>query len=235
MMNGESRMSNGEFRQQDIQCRALYSLFAIRYCLGAVLVIMTIFTPGCRAPQTPEPQKNYFYINPIKKPNSVGRVVLVELQNESSYPQISMDIAEALFQAMQKKQVFGLTVIAQNEPSWRSLQFREESTLDLNQMVTIRDTLQCDGLLVGTISEFRPYPHMAIGLRLKLLDLADGQLLWALEQIWDSTDKMTHDRIANYFKSVKGSGLAPLHEQLTTVSPLEFIKFVSYEVAETIG
>jgi hypothetical protein len=200
-----------------------------------VLLTLTTFMSGCNTPKAPEPKKNYFYLNPVKKPNTVGRVVLVELQNKSSYPQISMDIAEALFQALQKKQIFGLTVIGKNEPTWRNLQFNENSTRDLERMLTVRDTLQCDGLLLGTISEFRPYPHMAIGLRLKLLDLADGQLLWALEHVWDSTDKMTHERIANYFKDVKGSGLAPLHEQLTTVSPLEFIKFVSYEVAETIG
>jgi len=227
-------MSYGEFRVQNVKCRALCSKFDIRRCFNLVLCTLTIFMFGCHAPQTPEPERNYFYINPNKKPDSVGRVVLVELQNESSYPQISADIAEALFQALQKKQVFGLTVIGKNEPAWRSLQLEEGSTFDLNQMLTIRDTLQCDGLLVGTISEFRPYPHMAIGLRLKLLDLSDGQLLWALEQVWDSTDKMTHERITNYFKSIKGSGLTPMHEQLATVSPLEFIKFVSYEVAETL-
>ena len=227
-------MNYGEFRVQNVKYRALCSKFDVRHCLGMVLFIWTIFTFGCNTSQTPEPEKNYFYLNPIKKTDSVGRVVLVELKNESSYPQISADIAEALFQALQKKQVFGLTVIGKNEPSWRSLQLEEDSTFNLNQMLAIRETLQCDGLLLGTISEFRPYPHMAIGLRLKLLDLADGQLLWGLEQVWDSTDKMTHERISKYFKSVKGSGLTPMHEQLATVSPLEFIKFVSYEVAETI-
>lgn len=228
-------MSYREYRKQNVKYQTLCSTFYIRYFLSTVLFFIAFFTSGCKTPPPPEPVKNYFYINPIKKPNSIGRVVLVELQNESNYPQVSMDIAEALYQAVQKKQVFGLSVIAKNESSWRSLQFEEGSTLNVNQMLTIRDTLQCDGLLLGTISEFRPYPHMAIGLRLKLLDLSDGQLLWALEQVWDSTDKMVHERIAHYFKSIKGSGLAPLHEQLTTVSPIEFIKFVSYEVAETIG
>ncbi|MHC4605278.1 MAG: hypothetical protein ACYS6W_18330, partial [Planctomycetota bacterium] len=76
--------------------------------------------------------------------------------------------------------------------------------------------------------------HMAVGLRLKLLDLRDGQLLWALEQVWDSADITTEKRIKEYFKSEKRQGFAPLHEQLATVSPLEFIKFVSFEVAGTL-
>ncbi|MEK7995484.1 MAG: hypothetical protein AAB403_16915, partial [Planctomycetota bacterium] len=87
---------------------------------------------------------------------------------------------------------------------------------------------------LGTITEFRPYPHMGVGLRLKLLDLRDGQLLWALEQVWDSADKSTEKRIKDYYKSEKRPAFAPLHEQLAMVSPLEFIKFVSFEVAETL-
>jgi len=74
---------------------------------------------------------------------------------------------------------------------------------------------------------------MAIGLRLKLLNLRDGQLVWALEQIWDSDDKTIEKRIKKYFKSEKRSDFAPLHETLAAVSPIEFIKFISYEVAET--
>ncbi|MFC1633486.1 hypothetical protein ACFL5Z_01480 [Planctomycetota bacterium] len=201
---------------------------------GTILFFLTVFTIGCEIPQNPAQTQNYYYLNPNKKLSSIGRVVIVELNNESSYTQISTDVTETLFQSLQKKQVFGLTVVRKNDPSWRSLRLEKDSTLDLNQILTIQETLKCDGLLLGTITEFRPYPHMAIGLRLKLLDLQDGELIWALEQVWDSSDKTTEKRIKDYFKSRKGSGLTPLHEQLAIVSPLEFIKFVSYEVSETL-
>jgi hypothetical protein len=75
---------------------------------------------------------------------------------------------------------------------------------------------------------------MAVGLRLKLLDMRDGQLLWALEQVWDSSDKTTKARTRNYYKAEKGTGFEPLNEQMATVSPIEYLKFVSYEVAETL-
>ncbi|MHC4226511.1 MAG: hypothetical protein ACYSW0_03710 [Planctomycetota bacterium] len=160
--------------------------------------------------------------------------VLLSGCRTQSYPQMSADITGSLFRALQKKQVFGLTVVRRDNPSWRSLQLNGEPTYTLDQLSAIHEKLKCDGILVGTITEFRPYPHMAVGLRLKLLDLRDGQLLWALEQIWDSADKTVEKRTKNYFESEKREGFAPLREQLTAVSPLEFIKFVSYEVAETL-
>jgi len=201
---------------------------------GMILLLLAVLLSGCRTQTVPSaPAANYYYRNPDKKFIAIGRVAIVELQNDSSYPQISGDITESLYQALQKKQVFGLTLTRQDDPAWRSLQLQPDSNYTLEQLLTIRDALNCDGVLIGTVTEYRPYPHMTVGLRLKLLDLRDGQLVWALEQIWDSADKATEKRIKNYFKSVKRDDFAPLNERLAAVSPLEFIKFVSYEVSET--
>jgi hypothetical protein len=207
---------------------------ASRKSWGTILLLLTALLSGCHTHSASIPVLDYYYLNPNKKLTDVGRVAIIELDNDSSYPQISTDITGSLYQALQKRQVFGLTVVHQNDPSWRSLQLERDSTYTLEQIMAIREALKCDGILLGTVTEFRPYPHMEVGLRLKLLDLRDGQLLWALEQIWDSADKTTEKRIKNYFKSEKRTGFAPLHEELAAVSPLEFIKFVNYEVAGTL-
>ena len=200
---------------------------------GVILLLLVVILSGCRTHSASVPVLDYYYLNPNNNLNTIGRVAIVELDNDSSYPEISTDITSSLYQALQKRQVFGLTVIHQHDPSWRSLQLDRDSTYNLEKLSAIREALRCDGVLLGTVTEYRPYPHMAVGLRMKLLDLRDGQLQWALEQVWDSADKKTEKRIKSYFKSEKRSGFAPLHEKLAAVSPLEFIKFVSYEVAET--
>lgn len=164
----------------------------------------------------------------------MSRIALVELNNDSSYPQISVDITESLFQALQKRQIFGLTIVRQNDPAWRSLQVNLNSTYDLGQLVAIHNTLKCNAVLTGTITEFRPHPHMIIGLRLKLVDLRDGQLIWAVEQIWDTADKTIESRMKKYFQTQIRAGYASLQEQLITISSLNFIKFITYEVAATM-
>jgi len=211
-----------------------YSLHTSRKSWGVILLLLATLLSGCRTQSTSSaPAANHYYRNPDKKFITIGRAAIVELHNDSSYPQISADITESLYQALQKRQVFGLTLIRQDDPSWRSLQLEQDSTYTFEQLLAIRDALKCDGVLIGTVTEYRPYPHMAVGLRLKLLDLRDGQLVWALEQVWDSSDKATEKRIKDYFKSEKRADYAPLHDKLAAVSPLEFIKFVSYEVAGT--
>ncbi|NQT04028.1 MAG: hypothetical protein HQ580_18525 [Planctomycetes bacterium] len=201
----------------------------------AILLLPMVLLSGCVTYyRTSASEADYYYLNPDKSLSTIGRAVIVELDNNSSYPKISNDVTQKLYQALQKKQIFGLTVVRQSDSLWRSLQLDLNSEYTLDQIIKIRQTLKCNAVLIGTVTEFRPYPHMIIGLRLKLLDLRDGQLLWALEQVWDSADKTTEYRIKEYFRSQKRSGYAPLKEQLTSVSSLEFIKYISYEVAETL-
>jgi hypothetical protein len=200
-----------------------------------LLVLLPTLLSGCQVYTTAVPEPDYYYLNRNKKLSEIGRVAIVELDNNSSYPEISDDVTEALFQSLQKKQVFGLTFVHQSDSAWRSLQMSPEATHSFDQLLTMRETLKCDAVLTGTITEYRPYPHMVIGLRLRLVDLTDGQLAWALEQIWDTADKTTEYRIRHYFRRQVRSGFAPLHEELVAVSSLRFVKFVAYEVAETVS
>ncbi len=220
------------------------SIYASRF---TILLLLPVLLSACQFQRVSEPLQDYYYLNQDKDLSTVGRTALVELDNKSNYPQISPDVTEVLFQALQKRQPFGLAVVHRDNPAWRSLQldinwsYQTQNnalavppTYTLDQLAAIRKTLKCDAVLVGTISQFRPHPHMAIGLHLKLVDLRDGKLLWALEQVWDNSDKTTEYRIKDYFQYQKRSGYAPLREQLVSLSTLEFIKFVAYEVAETI-
>ena len=159
-----------------------------------IFLLLPVLLSSCAAPK---PTANYYYLNPNRDLSAIGRTALVEFANDSAYPQISGDISQALFKALQKKQVFGLTFIRQNDLAWRKLQLDMSSAYTLEQLSAMRKTLNCDAVLIGTVTEYEPYPHLTIGLRLKLMDLADGQLLWALEQIWDATDKTTQDRVKN--------------------------------------
>ena len=108
------------------------------HCLwGMMLIVLAVIASGCDTPQNPVPPKNYYYLNPNKKLSSIGRVVIVELENESNYMHISTDSTELLFQALQKKQVFGLKIVHRHDPSWRNLRLEEDTTFDLNQILKV--------------------------------------------------------------------------------------------------
>ena len=198
------------------------------------ILFIIIFLPGCSIDKTQTQASRYYYLNPNNQNINIARVAIVELGNDSEYPQIAAEMTKALFESLQKKQLFGLTIVRERDDLWRSLQLDSDTTYSFKQMNSIREMINCDGVLVGTITEFKPYPHMTIGLRLKLTDLKGGQLIWAIEQVWNSSDKYTQKKVKKYLEKEKDSSQISLNKRLATISPLEFIKYISYEIAETL-
>ena len=198
-----------------------------------ILLFATLFS-GCGSPNSNVKDTDYYYLNPLKDLSKVGRVALVQLENNSEHYSISETITSELHKALQKKQVFGLSLIYPKSPEWTMLDIDIQPTYNLKQIAAIRSSLKADALLTGTITEYKPFPHAVIGLRLRLIDLTDGQLIWALEQIWDSTDKTTQSRIENYLKEKNLTTDRSMEKQLVNTSPLKFTKFVTYEVSRTI-
>ena len=167
-----------------------------------------------------------------KNLSAIKSVCLVELQNKTSYPQISEDVTESLHQSLQKKQWFNLSLLKQTDTAWKALEVRPDSAYTLEQLMTAHKLLGTDALLIGTVTSYSPYPRMAMGLQLKLVDLRTGQVVWAIQQIWDAADKATQERIKKYFNQQLRSDFSPIGEQLATLSPINFVKFITYEVTE---
>ncbi len=210
---------------------ALCPLSCVLRHLSSVLLLL--LACGCASDKESRPTPGSYYLSPYKDLHRIGRVALVEMTGASDDPQIAGAITEALFLEAQKKQVFGVTMVHRNAPAWQELQENLDSSQTLRQLAAAREALNCNGLLVGTLTKYRPYPHMVIGLRLKLLDLTDGQLLWGMEEVWDSSDRSIQKRIKAYLKEDRKTGHSPLREELVIVSPLNFCKFVAYEAAGT--
>lgn len=198
------------------------------------ILLLSVLVPGCMIGNNNAPGTDHYYLTPQNNLSTVGKIAIVELYNHSHYPQIAVDTTEALFPALQKKQISSLTVVRQDDSAWRSLGLDSDGPYTITQLAAINEALRCDAVLVGTVTQYQPYPHMILGLRLKLVDLRSGQLIWALEQIWDTADQTTEDRIREYFRRQMRSGYGPLREELVSISTIKFIRFVAYEVSETL-
>jgi hypothetical protein len=206
----------------DFQFRKLKTLAALCFILPLAITLS-----GCsgNSSSSSEVSKNLA---------AIKSVCLVELQNKTIYPQISGDITESLHQSLQKKQRFTLSLLKQSDAAWATLDVKPDSAYTLEQLMSARKLLGADALLMGTVTSYSPYPRMAMGLQLKLVDLRTGQAVWAIEQIWDTADKATQERIKKYFNKQLRSDFSTIGEQLATLSPINFVKFITYEVIETM-
>ncbi|MHC4326447.1 MAG: hypothetical protein ACYSUX_19440 [Planctomycetota bacterium] len=196
------------------------------------LLLFPVITGCVYVQPTLEPVGNY-YLNPQADFSSVGKVVILEFENKSTHPAISGRLAETLAQSLQKTGVFNVGTLYQHDPAWQYLELEPGRGYDLAKLAAMRRQLKADAVLFGSVMHYQSYPRLSVGLKLKLVDLRDGKLLWAMDQFWDTTDKTIEKRIKRFFANQMRSGYDPMQWQLAITSPAMFNKFVVYEVAKT--
>ncbi len=215
----------------------------INRCL-LVITLSAVFIAGCRrAVDIAGSDPDYYYLNKNRNLENVGRVAFIEFENKTDFPDIHTTVADSLLAQIQNKHLFGVDYIAGDDVRWKNLSLQADQNFTLEQIVQIRKSLGTNAILSGAITMYQPYPHMKLGIRIKLIDLDENRLLWAVENVWDSSDKKTQARIADYFSRQHNPSYAPwyqkmtgenIHQRLVSVSPKQYAEFIAFEICRTL-
>ena len=200
------------------------------------LIFMFCFVlAGCRSagPVAQSPQ-GHFFLNQSADFTTVGKIAVLELDNRTTRADLSEVLTEGLADNLGKKHLFSVQSVFRGEPAWQSLDLEQIGDNSLQELARLRQGLEVDAVVLGTITRYRTYPHLMLGLHLKMVDIRDGQLLWAIEDVWDSTDKNTELRMKDFFEKQMRTGYEPMDWQLLIASPKAFNKFVLFEVTQTL-
>ena len=165
---------------------------------------------------------------------SIGRVAILEMENLSTNQNLSKELTTALSEEIRKKQIFGLETLYFKDPKWESLMLSVDSDVSPKQLEDIQKKLGVDAVMYGRIEHYRPYPRNSIGIKLKLVDCATGQLLWAIDQVWDSTDTIIEERAKFFFSTQMRSDYGPMDWKMVMLSPRIYNKFITNEISQTL-
>ena len=204
-----------------------------RYCLLALVIVLNT---GCsKFIITPvEKPQGHFYLDAKVPISSVNRVALLELDNQSSERELPELLAQSLADEIGKKHLFSIRSIERSDPAWNTLNLEDIETYSYEDLDLIRQDLNIDAIIFGTIERYGSFPRKMMAMKIKMVDVRTGQLIWAVEQVWDSTDKQVELRMKRYYKKELRTGYEPLNWEVLNTSPRAFNKFVSYEVADTL-
>jgi len=202
--------------------------------IAVMLAALATLAAGCHKPEATRSPAVAHYIDSEALQTGSRRVLFVPLANETSYPSASAGMTSALFESVQGRRLFQLTAEVPSMGPDGNPPGDNSHMLSLKDLAHIRRQTNCDAVLLGAVTCFSPYPSLRIGLYLRLVGLRDSRVLWAVDQVWDSSDKATQKRIARYFHDQRGEAYDPIQWHLATVSPAALQQFVAYEVAQTL-
>lgn len=199
-----------------------------------LLAALVVVACGCETMTIYPPTQWNFYRGPNGDVYRIKRVCFVQLAENTGYPDIARRMTQSLKQALQERGMFHVDVVRADHPDLRDLDLTKREPYTIRELAQMRQDLHCDAILFGQITHFQPYPSQQVGLYLRLIDLRDGQLVWAIDDVWDTTQRETVARIRRYFFLNMRSDYEPVGDELAVMSTEAFQKFVSVEVTDTL-
>ena len=199
-----------------------------------LLVALVLAVPaGCTRREVPRASIGY-HLSSAEDVFRIQNVVFVELGNEGCSRDIARQMTDSVRLALQRRNLFLIRAVYRSNPIFEKLALPDRQPLSMAQIQSLRQSLKCDAVIFGSVSHFRPSPNMQIGLYVNLVDLRQGRLIWGVDHIWDSSDKLIEGRIEEFFRKEMRSGYEPANWRLGLLSPRMFGKFVAHETAATL-
>lgn len=206
----------------------------MRLLTSIIPAALALMLTGCGPPAPPSPPKIGYYVATPEDVAKIHQVAVLPLVSGRECEDIARDMTETLVQGLQTRRLFQLDMVKPDEAVAKMIDLGRREPLTLAELSAIRKELRCDAILIGSLLTFEPYPRMKMALRLRLLDLKRGKLLWGVDHVWDTTDQSLEDRMEDYFDDRVAEGFQPMNREVVKLSPREFEKFVAYEVARTL-
>ncbi|MCH6255873.1 hypothetical protein MLD52_04895 [Puniceicoccaceae bacterium K14] len=218
---------------------------------AAVIVgaLATLVLSGCYTPKNPDamhtkgllgrktPMREVTNVHVTQLPKHLRRVAILPF-HPGNYEHIDFSVMERNFMMeLGKRNLFEIVEVEADE---MMAEFEEESfssieSLPAELLSKLHQIYAIDGILLTDISYYRPYQPVGIGVRLKLLDGRTGEIVWAVDEIFDSSSPTVENSVKTYYLS-ESLIQYPLNATDTVIqSPARFSKYVAHSVFNTIS
>lgn len=133
------------------------------------------------------------FISSFQLPEDVKRVVMLPPASDVFNGPLS-DACQMLGPVLQAELIKAgrFEVVAAEPETLRNctgrLSWTGEEALPTNFFDSLKQFYGCDAVLFCHLTVFRSSPPLAIGWRLKLVDIKTGKIIWAVDQIYDANN-----------------------------------------------
>lgn len=208
---------------------------------GSLLLLLA----GCVLPRptshvlTPAYRAQNVFLWSQALPGNMRRVALLPMGCDSSAPEMA-DARDALqpivgTELAKLRRFETVTVNAETlERQTGQKYWGCEEALPHNLLAWLRDAYGCDAVLFSRLTAFRGYAPLAVGWRMRLVDLATGTTLWAGDEVFDASQPAVQAGARRYqLAGRQACGPAP-DEWIIENSPRRFGQYAAAQLLGTL-
>lgn len=177
---------------------------------------------------------NYSAPGPI--PASVHRTAVLPLYSSTWAPNDLAPLENALLAELAKVERFEVSPVTRStlHASFGQEAFLSSTALPADLLPRLADNLAVDAVLLLDLTHYSPYQPLAIGIRAKLVAVADGRVLWSFDSIFDSANPGVA-KAARQYHAADSRPAYPLESSAGILqSPSRFAKYVAHAMFETL-
>ncbi len=193
---------------------------------SALLLLLAGLLSGCSFLRSPPPR-------PPKADVLYRRIAVIEFYDHTGYG--SHGYAEALSRAVAEKLsewTVSTDVVFVPAESLNSTDDPFVSgSMPLSALVQCRRQWRAEVAVVGALQQVRPYRQPAAHVALKVLDTAEGTLLYEQSEGWDAADSAVRAQIDDYCTIYRRETDCRFGPELFLNSPRYFLRFVADRIA----
>lgn len=139
------------------------------------------------------------------------------------------EIDEQFLTKLTATQLFEVVMISREDLARRFGQrsFSSASVLSDSLFKYIRDVSDADAVVFFDISTYHPFQPLKVGLRGKMISLADQKIIWAVDQLYDAGVKKTRNDAVKYEKKYLSQYDSSSHHDSILMSPSRFMAYAA--------
>lgn len=200
----------------------------------SLLAVLALAFAGCQLERPLTTKAINSYLAEPKDLANVRRIMVLPFAKEAGVQADCESVRDAFVAELQKMRRFEVVPLPSEAREDEVLNTSiHRGRLSTEAMVRICDRYALDGLLVGSITAWRPYSPPHLGLRTQLISVHSGATIWAVDAIYDSSDRTTISDLRHYASRVQEAD-GSLHDwEMNLLSPAKFTTYVAHRFVGT--
>jgi len=203
--------------------------------LPSVLCALALGALGaCSMPRPPEQRVIDSYLADPRDLANVRRVMVLPFAEEPGVDTDCTQMRDIYVAELQKLRRFDIVPLPGSALEVDELNRSvRHGRLSTDAVVRLCDRYHLDGVLVGTVTSFRAYTPPILGMRTQLVSVHSGAIVWAVDAIYDSSDRSTINDLRHFHEHVQNND-GNLHGyELDLIAPSKFCAYVAHRFVGT--
>lgn len=206
----------------------------MRRVLTASLAATSLLLSGCQVARPSKPKIINSYLAERADLANVRRIMVLPFHAEAGITVDQAQVRDAFVGELQKLRRFEVVPLTEDAREDDMLNASlARGRISTEAMVRLCDRYSLDGLFVGSVTAWRPYSPPNLGLRTQLISVHSGASIWAVDTIYDSSDRTTISDLQHYVERTQHDD-GNLHGwEITLLSPAKFTNYVAHRCVGT--